>query len=149
MLWVLAAIGIPCAAKRTGQEADGLTVLDVCILGQHLPQMYHEDEIRTVDTPEQASGLGMCPQCLGYGTTSELEELWPYSVDEIPNPCEACGGTGRPCLRVSIKRSHGTIDAVQNILTHAYIQPGDIPGIIEGCLGCGEGPRHHYHVSPN
>lgn len=152
MIWVLAAIGIPCAGVRTTEnpDRDGHFVLDVCILGQHLPQVYAEKEIRELHGPDEAESLGMCRACLGYGTMSELPEPWPYSVDEVPDPCPGCGGTGRPCLRIEVRRSAGTIEAVQNIITHSFVKPWDgVPGMIEGCLGCGEGPRHHYHPNPN
>ena len=69
--------GIPCGARRLGDDVlgaapPGRTWLDVCIIGQHLPQMYQDSEMRAL-MPGDCPALGLCPDCLGFGDALEAE----------------------------------------------------------------------------
>lgn len=108
--------------------------------------MYPLEEIREL-TAGQAELLGLCGHCKGQGDLDDptLFDALARGVDEIGTPCPGCGGTGRPCLRVSVRRSQASIESTLTILPHAYITPP--PGEEEErmafeappdmCLACG------------
>lgn len=155
--WVVSAPGIPCGARVLGEDyrSDRLW-LDVCIMGQHLPQMYPENEIHDLGKGH-CRVLGLCEDCLGFGdkgTEPPKSDLMSLSraVDEVENPCTACGGTGRTAMRVRIVRAFGATTAEISFLPHAYIPPLDReqddfytdPGLKElfgaapdTCIACG------------
>lgn len=127
-------MGLPFAAKVIG-EGDP-PWLDLNINGQHLPQKYHLREIELL-TSGHCAAYGLCANCYGYGSTGETAPL-AAAVDQIPDPCGDCGGTGRPVMRVHISRQHGTTEARMEVLPHAVL-------VIDGnpnCMACGF-PQDH------
>jgi hypothetical protein len=161
--WVMSGPGIPCGARKLGDDAlgaaqPGRTWLDVCIIGQHLPQMYRDTEIRALKL-EDCAALGLCPDCLGFGDASPVAAtdalLACRGVDEVKKPCPGCGGSGRPALRVSIRRAGPDITGSIRLLPHGYVPPGDgfdaelgalFGASADMCMACGmpqdgTGPR--------
>jgi hypothetical protein len=132
--------------------------LDVCILGQHLPQMYRVTEVREL-TAEACASLGLCDKCLGWGDsggTDAREVLYAARrVDEVRQPCPGCAGSGRPALRVSVTVASSGLTGQIRPLPHAYVPPlkGADPEMLQlfevpddMCLACGmpadgKGPR--------
>ncbi len=146
---------MPCGARALGDDAlgkapAGRTWLDVCILGQHLPQMYRRKEMREL-TAEGCFRLGLCPDCLGFGDLSLAGTVVGLArgVDELQRPCAGCGGSGRPALRVTIERSAGSVHGDIRPLSHQYVPPldGTDPELLalfgasqDMCLACGMPP---------
>ena len=157
-IWVTGGPGMPYGARRLGDAGDGRVWLDVCILGQHLPQMYRPGELNDL-APEGCARLGLCPDCLGFGDLDPgvaegmLEAA--RGIDEVRQPCPGCGGTGRPALRITLDRSNGGIQGSIRPLPHEYEPPleGRDPVLAAAfevpqdmCLACGmpqdgTGPR--------
>lgn len=115
--------------------ADGLhgfVWLDICVMGQHLPQSYKVGELMPLDA-EEAPKYGLCPECLGFGTTDPGAVALAAGVDEIANPCPTCGGSGRPAMRVTIARAPGSVHGHMEVLDHEPVLLGK--GAL--CLACG------------
>ncbi len=109
--------------------------LDVCILGQHLPQSYVIGEVSPLDA-ELAPQLGLCVTCLGYGTADPAPVALAAGVDHIRNPCEECRGSGRPAIRVTVTRTSDSIHGNLAVLDHVVV-------MLKGgttCLACGLAP---------
>jgi hypothetical protein len=97
--WVLSGPSLTCGARAIGDDHQlgparkGTMWLDVCILGQHLPQMYRVTEVREL-TAEACASLGLCDKCLGWGDsggTDAREVLYAARrVDEVRQPCPGC-----------------------------------------------------------
>jgi len=161
--WVTSGPGLPCGARRLGDSVlgpaqKGRVWLDVCILGQHLPQMYRDAELGDL-TPEGCARLGLCPDCLGFGDMSPAVVtdalLAARGIDEVKRPCPGCGGTGRPALRITVTRSPDGVQGDIRPLPHAYVPPieavdPDLAVLFQVpdgmCLACGmpqdgTGPR--------
>jgi hypothetical protein len=161
-IWVMGSL--PCGARELGDDAlgpaaDGRVWLDVCILGQHLPQMYARDEANDLRA-DDCERLGLCPDCLGFGDLDRSPVTDPLTaargIDQVKRPCPNCGGSGRPAIRVTVRRdlSGGVTGAIRPV-PHAYVPPGGIEdpdklaafGVAPGaCLACGmpedgKGPR--------
>ena len=163
-IWVTGGPGMPCGARKLGDDVMGpapygRTWLDVCIIGQHLPQMYRDSEMRDLK-PEDCARLGLCPDCLGFGDNSPAAATHPLlaarGVDEVEHPCPGCGGSGRPALRVTIQRDASGVTGSLRPLPHEYVPPPsadsdiELRGVFEApadmCLACGmpqdgTGPR--------
>ena len=151
--WVMSGPGLPCGARRTevmGGAPHGRVWLDVCILGQHLPQMYSAAEIREL-TSEGCARLGLCPDCLGFGDLGQAASILALArrSDEAAERCPGCGGSGRPALRVTVRRDASGIQGAIQPLPHEYVSP--LPGadsafmaLFEAspdmCLACGMPP---------
>lgn len=162
--WVLSGPALPAGARRLddaglGDPPPGRTWLDVCILGQHLPQMYPDREIREL-TAGECPRLGLCPDCLGFGDVGTLRRgaddprsrvRWlARGIDEVRDRCPNCGGSGRPALRITVTRGPGgtVIEGAIRSLPHAYVPPMaadpnmlalfEIPDGM--CLACGMPP---------
>lgn len=133
---------IPMAARVVGEMPGSMWWINLNTIGQHLPQQYRRRELHPLDA-ESCPGLGLCPQCLGFGTTSPLVVPdYPYGVDEIPSPCPSCEGSGRPFLRVGIQREAQSVTGELSILPHSYVPP--VLGV-GTCLGCGHPPDAAHH----
>ena len=150
-VWVQSG-GLPCGARQLGEAGNGRVWLDVCVLGQHLPQQYRPAEISDLDAGGCA-GLGLCPACLGFG---DLDPALPRGlgeaargVDQITRPCGTCGGSGRPALRVQVTRTANGVTGQINPVAHDYVPP--LPGMdlsqavmfgleADSCLACGTPP---------
>lgn len=123
-VWMIAA-GITVAGRVIGAGPlhdgdENRVVIDQNTLGQHLPQWYRPAEIAVL-TAGLAPQLGLCPDCLGYGTIGELgdaDTYYPYSVDEVPDPCGECGGSGRRYVRVTVERSDGQVTGRMELVPH-------------------------------
>lgn len=163
-LWVAFGPGLPCGARCLGDEVlgsapAGKAWLDVCILGQHLPQMYPNGEIRVLDAAG-CGRLGLCPDCLGFGDAgpqpAQVTALHAArGIDQVERLCQGCGGSGRPAVRVTVSRDFSGITGTLRPLPHAYVPPLEdagpefaaASGVPEGmCLACGmppggKGPR--------
>jgi hypothetical protein len=141
-VWVLAGAGMPCGARVAAPYDNGERVwLDVCILGQHLPQLYLKKELHPLDH-KNAAELGLCDRCLGFGTRETFSDLYPRNMTQIPGACEHCGGTGRPKIRVEVHETEHEITGRVTVLPHAY-EPG---GQRNGCLHCGEMTDYVQHT---
>lgn len=164
--WVLSGPAMPCGARVLGPAGDGRVWLDVCVLGQHLPQMYPPKEIHEL-TAEDCPRFGLCDQCFGWGDAEppktdalrvSTREVFMHAVrrsNELTVPCPGCGGSGRPALRVSVREVPGGLEGEIHPLPHAYVQPleGTDPVAAAAfqlppdmCLACGmprdgKGPR--------
>jgi hypothetical protein len=152
-LLVIAGLGIPVAAKIIPDlpmpGLPGRVWLNINLLGHHLPQMYADEEIHDVLTKANAASWGLCAACMGFGTNAELPDLyWPTGVDEIPEPCAGCHGTGRPCFIVTVTVGEHVTEAAVGILPHEYVKSQPLPGITGLCLGCGEMPDNKNHRLP-
>jgi hypothetical protein len=128
-VWVTSGPGIPAGARVLGDAGDGRVWLDVCLFGQHLPQMYKPDDLHDL-TVDGCAALGLCPDCLGFGDLDPtpaggmLQVMWlARSLDEVSKPCPGCGGTGRPALRVTITRDGAGTTAGLRALPHSYVPP--------------------------
>lgn len=137
--WVLSGM-LPCGARRIDDMPADLgrrAWLDVCILGQHLPQMYNEKEITGL-FPETCGRLGLCADCLGFGTVATdgvPPGLSALGIDEIPELCETCGGSGRGAIRMTVTRSASGVTGQITVLPHGYVEP--LASTIQTCLACG------------
>ena len=137
-LWVPSGPGLPHGARVLGDmvlgpAGDGRQWLDVCLLGQHLPQIHADSEVRDLH-PGGCARLGLCEDCLGFGdlTPPAVREAMltrhgpgyaARHLDEVTSPCPGCGGTGRPALRVTITRDASGMTGSIRPLPHAYIPP--------------------------
>lgn len=156
--WVPVGYGMPCGAREISVPEDDRVWLDVCVLGQHLPQMYRLREVRPLDR-DGCAALGLCPDCLGAGDPAA--QVIPPSFAALTGndteahvPCPGCGGSGRPAVRVTVTRGDAGTFASLRPLPHQYVPPGEQdplllaafsvpPGL---CLACGmprdgTGPR--------
>ena len=154
-LWVINGPGLPCGARPTaamGAAPARKMWLDVCILGQHLPQMYRKEETRRLDAAGCAR-LGLCPDCLGFGDLGPAARdplAVARGIDGVARPCARCGGSGRPALRVTVNRDGSGGVVTLDPLPHVYAPPLDRAAragltvtldLPEGsCLACGMPP---------
>jgi hypothetical protein len=142
--WVLSG-PLPCGARKLGPAHSKHTDwTEVNILGQHLPQMYPEAEVHPLRR-EDCPGLGLCEDCLGFGVLG--------ADSPTAQACPGCSGSGRPALRVVVKRTaEGGISVDARPVPHAYTPPADPEQFTawamapETCLACGlprdgKGPR--------
>lgn len=157
-LWVISS-AFPCGARFLPPQVMGLarpgtSWLDVCILGNHLPQMYPQDDINSL-TVDECARLGLCPVCLGFGDLSDKPIRTQLAAvrtqDEIEHLCQNCGGTGRPAMRIKIVREGGSVAEGGSVtatlmpLPHEFIPPipeigldqQQLYGLVGACLGCG------------
>lgn len=155
--------GLPCGARELGDSVlgpapAGRLWLDVCVIGQHLPQMYRKDEVRELDAPGCAR-LGLCPDCLGFGDLSPGAARDALAaargIDQVSRPCPNCGGSGRPAVRAAVTRDASGVTGSVRPLPHEYVPPLDDAGrdlmavfdvSPDTCLACampqdGTGPR--------
>jgi hypothetical protein len=157
-VWVLSGPALPCGARPLGESGPGRVWVDVCILGQHLPQSYQGTEIHPLDA-DRCARLGLCPDCLGFGDLNPVPAAGMLAaargIDEVDRPCPNCGGTGRPALRITLTRDTAGVAGSIRPLPHSYVPPlgGADPVMLaafqipEGfCLACGmpsdgTGPR--------
>ena len=150
-VWCRGASWVPVGGRVIiAHERPGCWWVNVCITGQHWPQVYQDRELTELTSPGQAEALGMCGTCLGFGTPAQLPDpMWPYTIGEIPDPCTGCGGTGRPALRVTQTRVAGTVVSHLVTLPHAYVQPAATgpPGVCLGCYSREVGDVHEDGVS--
>ena len=156
-IWVMSGPGLPCGARRLGDSVlgpapPGRAWLDVCVLGQHLPQVYRDGELQSLG-PGECARLGLCPDCLGFGDLSPAMAgdalTAARGIDQVQRPCPGCGGSGRPALRVTIRRGPGGTEGSIRPLPHQYVPPVDEPdpellALFEApvgmCLACGMPP---------
>ena len=148
-IWVTSGPGLPCGARRLGDGPGGRVWLDVCIIGQHLPQMYRPGDLRDL-TAEGCARLGLCPDCLGFGDldprlAADMLEA-ARGVDQVKSPCPGCGGSGRPALRITIRRDGSGVRGSIRPLPHEYAPPLGSPDPLllaafeapgDMCLACG------------
>jgi hypothetical protein len=175
-VWVVTAPGMLVGARILGKAYDrgakghsGKTWLDVCILGQHLPQMYSNGDIRIL-TSENCPALGLCPECFGFGDMDDPPAdnflSLARSIDQMANLCTTCGGSGRPAIRVSVHREPNATEYVPptgtiTTVPHAYIPPlsDELLGFYaepemrtlfgsnpDDCLACGLPPGDEKHA---
>jgi hypothetical protein len=153
-VWVVSGPGLPAGARVLGDDAAAQRIwLDVCVFGQHLPQMYRIDEISDLDR-ESCPRLGLCEDCLGFGDLApgvgQTMMQVNRGVDQLSRACPGCGGSGRPALRVTVARSASGTTGVIRPVPHGYVEPlpaGRLPeaaailiglaGGPAGCLACG------------
>lgn len=147
---------VPCGARVLADAGNGRHWLDVCILGQHLPQMYPPDGYQPLAAGDCAR-LGLCPDCLGFGDLDQEPAADMIAaargVDQLGKPCPGCGGSGRPAIRCTVTRTAGDVTGEVRPLPHAYVPP--LPGPLDpaaeammaltgfgadGCLACGMPP---------
>lgn len=145
---VIAAARILGAANESPSESAVFVSLvrrywvDMCVLGQHLPQMYRTEEIHELKDAAQAKSLGFCGNCLGYGNLGELDlsNFYSYGIDEVPDPCPECGATGREFIRVELSRDKYGVEGHIKMLPHTYLgnaKKGDL------CWRCSISPADH------
>lgn len=149
-VWVLAGMGLPCGARTIPIDGpnpmEPRKWLNVSIVGQHIPQLYQDFEIRPLDVPD-CDELGLCPRCLGFGTDTMPDLFWPASISDLERPCQDCGGTGRPFTRVTISiGSPSLIEASLTVLPHGF-KPvlWKVPQRLGGCRYCGEPADNTFH----
>ncbi len=113
--------------------------LDTCQMGTHLPQMYRLEEVEPLDA-DTARAHGLCGDCLGYGTTAEIDVARMPTVDLLDEPCPTCTGTGRPHLRMDVQRHAGDVTVRMSSVAH---EPVCLPGRPDICMACGMPPPEH------
>lgn len=124
--WLLHG-GLPYGARETGPTQDGTRAwLTACILGSYIRLMLRPGDHWLLDRPG-CERLGLCGECTGYG-------LLPPSPAQGKGPraCPACGGSGRPAVRLSAGDDGQRVLAVY---AHDYVPPRR--GTVAACLGCG------------
>lgn len=149
-VWAV-AVGIIVAGRVLGpgklypDDDQDRIVIDQCTLGQHLPQYYQRADLHVLQASDCAQ-LGLCQPCLGYGTVGELvaglNDYYPYAVDEVPDPCGTCGGSGREYVHVTIDRHAGQTIGRMTLAPHdpVYWAPGLNPDVAlptDVCVICG------------
>jgi hypothetical protein len=132
--------GMPVGARVLDEAGPGVTArwVDVCTIGQHLTQRCAVREMEPLDA-EAARAHGLCPDCLGYGAAEVLTELVAPGIDQVPDPCPTCTGTGRPAMRMQVTRSPGGVVGNLTALPHEQVH-------LEGrsdCMACGLPPEIH------
>lgn len=151
-VWCAGSMNLPYGARLIGEAGDGRWWLDVCVMGQFLPQMYRPAGFWRLPAGK-CEGLGLCWNCLGYGTTAGKSRLWNIGRGcydaENPDACPSCGGSGRPCIRATYERSAGSTVGNVTLLPHTpVIRPRlRLRGVARGlCLACGEKPGGKVHA---
>lgn len=157
-LWVLSGPGLPCGARTMGDDVlgpaqPGRVWLDMCMMGQHLPQMYRISEIGTLNGESDCKRLGLCPDCGGYGDMGGLPTdllMAARRLDEVPlnNRCAGCGGSGRTGLRVTIRRDGSGLTGDIRVIPHEYVPPvpfdDELKALFQApsdmCMVCGNPP---------
>lgn len=155
--WVLGAPGLPQGAQILGEAPPNTATkrprmwVDVCILGQHLPQMYEKREIYALNA-EISKLLGLCPDCLGFGDMAPPSPnasiaVLARGVDEVIHKCPACSGSGRPAIVATVRRARNETRGIIYTVQHAYVPPipqnfyTSIMELFEApadmCLACG------------
>ena len=158
---MIAGPGLPCGARKLddrvlGRARPGTVWVDLCMLGQHLPQMYRRDEIRVLEAGGCAR-LGLCPDCLGFGDLGPPAAAALQAARDINQvrPCPKCAGSGRPAIRVTVARDPSGVQGSIRPLPHEYVPPlpdadPDLAALFgvppDMCLACGcaqagTGPR--------
>lgn len=124
---------VPAGARVMSEPPalDGVSLwVDVCIMGQHLPQVYRMSEVVPLDAAK-AKAHGLCPDCLGYGTPDPGPVSLAAGIDQVEHPCVTCEGSGRPAMRVHVSRTPNGVQAGMFILDHEAV-------LMNGaCLACG------------
>lgn len=130
--------GLPYGARPAEpiERREGWYWINVCIVGQHLPQMYDVDDIHFDLTEVEAKDRGLCPDCLGFGTAAPMNRLalmGAFHAENTPERCIPCGGSGRPYL-LAYRSGKGVIPHVP------------IPTMNGTCLAClyPENSEPHY-----
>lgn len=138
--------GIPIGARVIADVDQNawMVWLDICSMGTHLPQSYRLEELSPLDA-ETARAHGLCGDCLGYGTTADIEVTMMPSIDQLDDPCPTCTGTGRTHLRVAIQRHANGITAQMSTVAHDPVVLPDRPDM---CMACGMPPAEHKPGEP-
>jgi hypothetical protein len=174
-VWVVSAPGLPYGARLLGQDpTSDMFWIDMCMLGQHLPQMFKGAEIRPLAKVECAP-LGLCGDCLGFGdmdprpaSRRSFAEI-ARNVSQVIRPCGTCHGSGRPALRVTVYHADDGHGVIVEPVPHAYLPPSSFANGEDAfytdkralfsatddmCLACAmpedaRGPKNEvYHVDP-
>jgi hypothetical protein len=119
----LSISGSSFGARTIGPADNGLVWIDLNMLGQHIPQMYRIADLRGINK-RIASEVGLCPDCLGYGTNDPLPRamhLQPVGSDELENPCVKCRGSGKEFIRTEVIRTAEEVTGSLVILPHEYL----------------------------
>lgn len=159
-VWVKFGPGIPCGARVAGSAGEDRVWIDMCALGQHVPQMYHTKDLNQL-TREQCARLALCEDCLGYGDLSATPGEWPAlarRIDEVATPCPNCGGSGRPAVRCTASQDDaGTITGGITFVPHVYVPPLEVPDpdlaalfevSTDMCMACGNARGFAWRGKP-
>jgi len=130
-VWVVGAPGAPFGGRVLGRSEDGRYWIDVCIMGQHLPQMYDPRELHELEAND-CERLGLCPDCLGFGDTGDFEKIRTSSNmvtvarrsdDPIVVRCVTCSGSGRPSVQTVVVDKGTSLYGTIIIRPHRYVSP--------------------------
>jgi hypothetical protein len=122
-------------------------MVSICVFGAHFPRQVPAKNLTVLDE-DSAPALGLCPGCLGFGTSGDLPPSSVFPAGETPDPCGSCGGTGRSCLRL-ITAMAETGAPVVALLPHGARR---LDGCADGmCVACGlpvRDPQAHPSATP-
>lgn len=165
--WVLHPPGQPMGCQILGDAPSSDPKMpklwvDVCAIGQHIPQMYVKHEIRPLSA-SLAVQLGLCPECLGYGDltpiTKESKALEILrGIDEVHNKCTVCHGSGRPAVLPIHRRGRDGTTVSMKMTPHPYVPtlPSNFYTSLmdlfqapeDMCLACGAAKNSYYDEEP-
>jgi hypothetical protein len=133
-VWCVAG-GITAGGRVSWDAGPWARAVSLCVLGAHFPRQVPVEDLEELDA-DTAPSLGLCPECLGYGTGEDLPHAATIPVGDAPAPCVTCGGTGRSCMRLilagEVLRTGAPVVA---LLPHgARRLDGCTPGV---CVSCG------------
>jgi hypothetical protein len=165
--WILHPPGMPMGCQILGDAPSSTPKMpklwvDVCALGQHMPQMHGKHEIRPL-TPSLALQLGLCPECMGYGDRTPLSADMTAlqilrGIDEVHDKCTACNGSGRPAILPIMRRHANETSVTLQMSPHPYVPtlPSNFYTSLmelfqaptDMCLACGAAKESYYNEEP-
>jgi hypothetical protein len=125
--------GIPAGGRIAWQMGLHTRMVSLCVFGAHFPRQVPVKNLTILDDGT-APMLGLCPECLGFGTGADLPPAVILRSGDVPEPCWSCGGTGRNCLKLITTAAVSGVPVMALLLHGARRLDGCAPGM---CVSCG------------
>lgn len=111
MMHAVGRVGCGAAVLLGPPPSPEFVVLDLCAMGQHLPQNYRRAECTPLIDDDLAAH-GLCTTCRGWGLTSMYDH---GTVDQVldgqaGDVCPDCGGSGRKGITITVNREPGKVE---------------------------------------